>query len=262
MKAAVFCMAKNEKEWLPVWVRHYLRQGFNPTDIYVLDHLSTDGSTSDLRQCNRFLMTHEKLEDHQALLDTVKWFHTELLRKYDIVVFSESDEFICADPGKWANLIAYLSKCQHTCVELPFYQVVHDTLNAEPWIDFSKPILSQRHLWVGPVKGKTLISKIPMDWIWGFHQATPQGTLDPDVRIIHGRWIDREYQIFRLQSRLRAMQDAGDYPTVSANNRTTDVSFHFDEFDRVLHGRYQFPHDQRHGVMPTEIPPEWRSFVV
>ena len=42
---AVITMAKNESVFLPIWWRYYA-QFFLPEDIYILDHESTDGSTS------------------------------------------------------------------------------------------------------------------------------------------------------------------------------------------------------------------------
>ena len=38
-------MVYNEAVFLPIWLRYYSRF-FAPDDIYVLDHESTDGSTS------------------------------------------------------------------------------------------------------------------------------------------------------------------------------------------------------------------------
>ena len=44
---AVFTIVKNEKLFLPIWIKHY-KKFFDNYDIYILDHESNDDSTKNL----------------------------------------------------------------------------------------------------------------------------------------------------------------------------------------------------------------------
>ena len=263
MKIAVYTLVRDEKEWLPVWVRYYLSQGFSPTDIYVLDQSGKDETAQQIINCNRFLAPYGKSWNHTYMTQTLEWFQCELLRKYDIVVLTDVDEVICADPKKWPTLIDYLQQSTAPSIETNYYNIIHDTVNKEPHINFSLPLLAQRHLWVGPIKGKTYISRVPLEWNWGCHKSVPPGELTTELRLIHGRWIDREQQIGRIMRRLSNSRDFGDvFIEAGANDRTTDVEFHIDEFKRVLAGEFKYPHDPVGYIKPTEIPAEWKSIVI
>ncbi|CAF4409086.1 unnamed protein product, partial [Adineta steineri] len=66
---AVFTICRNEKGYLPIWLRYY-RRHFADKDIYILDNDSNDGSTSNLTvNVNR--VSSEKYFDHMWLVQTV-----------------------------------------------------------------------------------------------------------------------------------------------------------------------------------------------
>ena len=46
-RVAVMCMARDEATFIPIWLNYYSAQGFAPEDIYVLDHMTRDGSLDD-----------------------------------------------------------------------------------------------------------------------------------------------------------------------------------------------------------------------
>lgn len=57
---AIVTMVHNEGIFLLIWLRSY-SQFFKPADIYVIDHESTDGSTSG-EGFVRIPITHEKID--------------------------------------------------------------------------------------------------------------------------------------------------------------------------------------------------------
>jgi hypothetical protein len=76
-KCAVYTIVKNENYFLPKWIKHFTKY-FDNSDIYILDHQSSDGSTSNL-DVNVIEVINELAFDHQWLLDTVENYQSVLL---------------------------------------------------------------------------------------------------------------------------------------------------------------------------------------
>lgn len=230
--AAVFTISHNENVWLPVWVRHYTRQGFDPTDIYVLDHMSKDGSTMRQQGCHRMLVDHDTQWDHKWLVATVEHFQKKLLEKYDYVVFTATDEYICVDPSARISLRDFLNKLNVDVVGVPCFNVVHDVLHNEPALNTDKPILAQRSLWMGPLPGKPLISRINQNFSIGFNACEQSSFEMPVLRVVHTRWADRDIMIRRILSRLG--KDSGDSTSLGYNNRNKCPEYHVKELLGML----------------------------
>ena len=254
---AVFSICFNESVWLPIWVRHYLNQGFDPTDIYILDNMSGDGSTINLQGCHRMLVDHPTNWDHIWLNRTVEHFQQKLLEKYDYVVFAEADEFICVDPIAKTTLRPFIDKLDMDVVDIPYCNIVHDVLHNEPSLDISKPILSQRSLWV-QIPGKALISRIPQTFSPGFYLSNPPGGVHPMLRIIHARWADRDIMIRRIMSRTGI--DNKDSHNLGWNNRDRCTEHHVKDMIDILGGKtFFFRVDMKMCPLPTPIPIEWKK---
>ena len=267
-QVAVFTISYNEKYWLPVWVRHYIQQGFNPFDIYVLDNASTDGSTVQLRGCHRYIIDHERNLnwDHQWLVHVVMSFQKLLLDKYDYVVFAEADEFICVDPKVGMNLRTFIDAMDQESVDIPYLILIHDIINKEPSLDLSKPILGQRSLWLDNIPGKSLITRVPQVSRVGFHENHPMGSHIEELRIVHARWADRDITFRRVLERLG--NDAGDSPFWGTNNRDKNSNERTNkELHDLLTGKWcpfmrmdQSPNLKK--WLPIPISPEWKKVVI
>ncbi len=104
---AVVTMARNEPDYLPIWLRHYGLQ-VGPDDCYVLDHASDDGSTNDL-PCNVIRLPSSPY-DIAAVSEVVSSFCASLLRNYSAVIYTDADEIIIADPLIANSLTEYVLK--------------------------------------------------------------------------------------------------------------------------------------------------------
>jgi hypothetical protein len=118
---AIFTQVRDEKIFLPKWIKYYTRQLESPPhrigdDIFVLDHESSDGSTSihfeAYDQNEGKALTADALpaalaleggvirvrnggvHDHNFLRNNVQRAQRVLLRYYDWVLFAEADEFV------------------------------------------------------------------------------------------------------------------------------------------------------------------------
>jgi hypothetical protein len=174
-KCAVFTIVKNENYFLPIWLKYY-QQYFLDADIYVLDHQSDDGSTSNL-SVNVIPIINELVFDHQWLLTIVQNFQESLLQKYESVLFVESDELVYSIEKPLNEIIdTFLNDNEVRYQTCTGYEVIQD-LETEKSLETDNEIFKNRNYWFKTtVYDKTLLSKIPLKWVWGFHEITNGNT--------------------------------------------------------------------------------------
>jgi len=168
-KAAVFTIVKDELYFLPRWIKHY-QKSFGNEDIYILDHNSTDGSTKDL-SVNVIQVNNTISFDHDWLVNQVQNFQQDLLQKYECVLFSEVDEFVYTVEQPLTKLIEqFINDVDINYLTTNTYDLVQSVDNKEFSLNEQEDILSKRSYWIhNPNFGKTLLSKIPLNWSVGFH---------------------------------------------------------------------------------------------
>lgn len=167
-KAAVFTTVKNENVFLPIWLRHY-QTYFDSQDIYVLDHHSTDGSTSDL-PVNVRSVSNEFVNDHDWLATIAQNFQRELLERYECVIFAEGDELIYSIDRPLNEKLDEFLASDDLYITLNGYSV-HQRLETESPLQPGDKIFEKRSYWYkDKAEEKTLITKIPLAWKWGFHE--------------------------------------------------------------------------------------------
>ncbi len=167
-KCAVFTIVKNENYFLPIWLKHY-KKYFDNSDIYVLDHQSNDGSTSNL-DVNLEIVINELSFDHQWLVDTVQNFQSKLLTNYESVLFAESDELIYTLDKPLNDVIDDFLNDDKVYVQTCVAKEVVENIGIEDELNVGDHIFEKRNQWYDhPLYHKTLLSKIPLVWEWGFH---------------------------------------------------------------------------------------------
>lgn len=191
---AAFTIVHDEATMLPVWLAHGERS-FEPGDLYVLDHGSSDGSTDDLDDRCHVIRVHREAEfDHDWLRSTVESFQAFLLRSYDTVVFTEVDELLVPDPRRYPGGLAdYLTHLDRPAARATGFNLVHQP--DEPPLDFEAPILAQRSRWhLSKLYSKRLVARRPLRWSLGFHEefAAPDDPPDPDLLLVHLHRADRD----------------------------------------------------------------------
>ena len=169
-KCAVFTIVKNESYFLPIWIKHY-KKYFDSSDIYVLDHQSTDGSTTGL-DVNVIPVINEMAFDHQWLVNTVQQQQEKLREEYESVLFAESDELVYTLEKPLNEIIDdFINDSSVTHQTCSGYEVIEDIGN-EKILEPGDEIFRNRNFWFEhEMYSKTLLSKIPLRWIWGFHSA-------------------------------------------------------------------------------------------
>ena len=184
-KRAVFTIARNEKYYLPVWLNYYAKY-FNYNDMYVLDHQSSDGSTDNL-PCHKEIIENEKYADVRWMVNIAQKRQVELLKNYNTVLFVHVDEIIVPNLTKYDDLGDYIDKFDKDVVKCNGKHIIE--VAGEKPLDLSKPILSQRKYWYRRKKyntfDKPLLSKIPLLWTLGWHEAKGDFPLDEDLYLVH-----------------------------------------------------------------------------
>lgn len=221
---AAFTIVQNERVFLPLWLRHYGGH-FEPTDLYVLDHDSTDGSTDGLGNACRVVPVHRSHSfDHSWLKTTVEEFQSFLLCSYDTVLFTEVDELVVADPRRYDGLASYIDGLQARAACCTGYNVVHQP--DEPPLRFDEPLLAQRGYWHrAPKHSKRLLARVPLAWSIGFHNEAnvPEACPDPDLLLIHLHRVDLDTCLDRHRDAARRTWSQTDVAAgLGVHNRLVD----------------------------------------
>ena len=220
-KSAVFTIVKNEDYFLPIWIKYY-KKYFDESDIYILDHQSDNGSTNNLT-VNVIPVINELAFDHQWLVDTVQNFQKELLEKYECVVFAESDELLYSIEKPLNEIIIDLINNKNqdyiTCVG---YEVIQ--MKDEKSLTFEDEIFKNRNYWFKTFNyDKTLISKIPLNWCWGFHNTNgKEKKFTHGLYMAHLHRVDFEMMLKRHEERSKKWNLKNDGPGVGYQHKIGD----------------------------------------
>jgi len=201
-KFAAFTIVKNESYFLPIWLKYYSRF-FQNKDIYVLDHESTDGSTDSLG-VNAVPVHNEFAFDHQWLVETVQNFQKELLDRYECVVFAEADELLYCPSSSLGDLLnRFLSNQSMECLTSVGYEVIQN-LGEEGSLGAGDEVFGNRkYFFRYPLYDKTLISKVPLNWEWGFHRCDKPQNFAYGSHIMHLHRVDFELMLKRHEERAK-----------------------------------------------------------
>lgn len=183
---ALITISHNEKQLLPIWVRYYSRH-FNATDIFIIDHKTSDGSIEAFRM-NGFHFLKMQGSDANYLMPVrfrslfVKSQVDLLLRAgYSSVLFTDVDELVAANPIMYPRgLRGFLDlfvKSKNEYFRFSGYELCHLAFGngsietQEPPLDWSRSILTQRGYYVRDrTYDKPLLVKVPVSWKPGFHK--------------------------------------------------------------------------------------------
>lgn len=147
MKIALFTNKENEDPLWPVWWKYYSDH---------VDHIET----INLRAINPTYPPGTFAKE--AALRQRK-----LLESFDVVLYTDIDEFLIPDPHTYKGLRDYIEQHWNELPKARGYHLVH---NGEPEINLVKPLLFQRSWWArDKLYSKRLITHAPVTWAPGFH---------------------------------------------------------------------------------------------
>jgi len=167
-KASIFTLQHDEDFFLPIWIKYY-RQHFNPEDMYILAHNPTELSEKILKESESIGINVERLYtyeifDHDWLNDTVHSTRIKLLKDYEYVIYTDCDEIIFP-VGK--SLKEFMDEAHEDAYRCFGFNVIENNIARENRMD------------------KTLISKIPLIYGYGYHDSIPSFPISENLNLYH-----------------------------------------------------------------------------
>jgi hypothetical protein len=180
------------------WLRYYGGQ-LGAENLLVVDHGSDDGSTDKIAPASRIRLPRTPFDDGKRA-DLISELASGLLRYYDVVMYTDTDEMLVADPDRFTSLKDYVSEIQTDAVRATGFEVFHN-LDRENALDDSLPILSQRNFaQFSSAYCKPLIHRSPVHWRPGFHACNKHAPADPSLLLFHLRSVDQGEMLNRLET--------------------------------------------------------------
>ena len=188
--------AKNEDFFLPRWVRYYGTQlGYE--NLFVIDHDSTDLSTSNLGAANVIRMPPSEFSDSKRAKFASKMHEALISYFYDGGFVTDTDEFIVANPDKFSNLTQFIEQINPPSLTPIGMELLH-VPSAEGDLQTHLPILSQRrHVFFNRAICKHSYASIPTTFGGGFHSSTNKPALTEDLALIHLKNFDYKWRLAR-----------------------------------------------------------------
>ncbi len=248
MATAVITFVYNEIVNLPIWVRYY-GGIFGERNLFVIDHNSSDGSAKNLGLVNKLWLARDELDEHKRCVFMAS-FVKGLLEYFDTVIYTDCDEMLVPDRVKYSGLKDYLEKNDFKHVAPVGLNVQH-IISLEPPLNLAWPILQQRRF--GRFTGsmcKPLITRVPIIWGTGFHASDQPINIDPDLFLLHLKYMDYEIAL-KKQKLTREMKWAAS--SIAANH---GAHARYDD-ERFVREAFLDPNNlatsKQHGVEPFEF---------
>lgn len=255
MATAVITFVYNEVVNLPIWCRYY-GGIFGERNLFVIDHSSSDGSTSDLGLVNKLWFSREELDEHKRCVFMAS-FVKGLLEYFDTVIYTDGDEMLVPDLGIYKDLKDYLEKNDFEYIAPIGLNVTH-VISMEAPLNLAWPILRQRRFArFSASMCKPLITRVPIVWGTGFHASDKPIKIDPNLYNLHLRHMDYNIGI-QKQKLTREMTWAAS--SLAANH---GAHARYDD-TRFIREAFLDPNNlatnPQHGVQPFEFSKEIARF--
>ena len=250
MSVAVLTYVYNEKVNLPIWIKYY-GDNFGAANLFVVDRESNDGSTDDIAPVNRIVLPRTEFNEFRKT-GFMQCLHQAMLHEYDTVIYTDCDELIVPDLSMHANLRDYVARTDFdylTCLGMDILHII----NREPPIDLTRPILAQRQFArLKAASCKTLMSRVPLRWLPGFHSCDKPPRLDGSLFLYHTKFMDFGHAMLRQQI-----------------NQETAWAEESLKLNHGVHHRYDFERFVREGFLDplhqlnkmSSTPPDLRDIV-
>ncbi len=188
--AAAFTMVRDEATFLPIWLRHY-GDALGRAHLFVIDDNSSDGSTDGLGEVNLIRLDPAPF-DEERRAQTVSFMLEELLRFYDVVIFSDVDELLIVDPLLKLGLRNYLERHAGTHTNAIGLNLIHNRFEEPDYTPALGVLTQRRFASFDPAYCKQLIHREPVIWMPGFHLTSKPVSTGVGLYLFHLRALDHE----------------------------------------------------------------------
>ena len=202
---AAITMARNDTFFLSRWIEYYGRE-IGTENLYIY----LDGTDQDIPEnagaAHITKLPHTDMSrsaGDKYRIGKMSDLANELLKKYDIVIGCDCDEFLIVDPALNTSLAKYLSNTEiHTTLSGLGLDVGQHLTHDKP-LDSSKPFLAQRaYALLSTRYTKPVVINRPVRWGSGFHSINGHNFhIDPNLYLLHFGAVDMEMLVAKAASR-------------------------------------------------------------
>lgn len=202
---AAITMARNDTFFLSRWIEYYGRE-IGTENLYIyLDGTDQDipenAGTAHITKLPHTDMSRSAGDKYR--IGKMSDLANKLLKKYDIVIGCDCDEFLIVDPALNTSLAKYLSNTEiHTTLSGLGLDVGQHLTHEKP-LDSSKPFLAQRaYALLSTRYTKPVVINRPVRWGSGFHSINGHNFhIDPNLYLLHFGAVDMEMLVAKAASR-------------------------------------------------------------
>ena len=208
-RIAAVTMSYNEPDWAPIWARHYASE-LGAAHCTIIDHGTDDRSLDGIAGVN-VLRIPRSPQDDGTRARAVSLFCASLLEWYDVVIHTDIDEILVADPARHPGLRSLFASDPRPAISAIGLDIVHVPSVERP-LALTLPVTRQRR-WVrfASAMCKPVAIRQPVTWAPGFHCIGERPAFG-DLYLFHLRYADLGRGLVRL-ARSRAQpwrdEDAG-----------------------------------------------------
>ena len=202
---AAITMARNDTFFLSRWIEYYGRE-IGTENLYIyLDgtdqEIPENAGAAHITKLPHTDMSRSAGDKYR--IGKMSDLANELLKKYDIVIGCDCDEFLIVDPALNTSLAQYLSNTEiHTTLSGLGLDVGQHLTHEKP-LDSSKPFLAQRaYALLSTRYTKPVVINRPVRWGSGFHSINGHNFhIDPNLYLLHFGAVDMEMLVAKAASR-------------------------------------------------------------
>ena len=204
-KIAAITMARDDEFFLTRWIAYY-GKNLGTENLYII----LDGTDQKIPEnaglAHIIKLPHEEMSrstgDKYRIKKLSELAH-ELLKKYDIVIGCDSDEFLIVDPKTKQNLAQYLSNKKIKTSVSGLGLDVGQHLYFEAILDKDAPFLEQREYALLSTRyTKPVVITKPVQWGSGFHSIKHHNFhIDKNLYLLHFGAIDMDMLIDKAKKR-------------------------------------------------------------
>lgn len=202
---AAITMARNDTFFLSRWIEYYGRE-IGTENLYIyLDgtdqEIPENAGAAHITKLPHTDMSRSAGDKYR--IGKMSDLANKLLKKYDIVIGCDCDEFLIVDPALNTSLAKYLSNTEiHTTLSGLGLDVGQHLTHEKP-LDSSKPFLPQRaYALLSTRYTKPVVINRPVRWGSGFHSINGHNFhIDPNLYLLHFGAVDMDMLVAKAASR-------------------------------------------------------------
>jgi hypothetical protein len=189
-------MARNDDFFLEKWINYYGAE-LGEENLFVFLDGNDQNIPSNAGKTNITICEHvpqRRTVGDKTRISRLSEFAGELLNKYDLVIGTDTDEFLIVDPRCEKSLTEYLSEVNCSTSVSGLGIDVGQKLGVEEKIDTRYSLLSQREYAVISSRyTKPVVISRPVSWGAGFHRIKKHNfRIDKNLYLFHLGYFDLE----------------------------------------------------------------------